>query len=126
NDLVLTGTAAINGTGNAVENHITGNSAANVLDGGLLADTLTGGGGADSFNFSVAPGAADADLITDFASGTDKIHLDARVMGALGTGGGLAMGDVRFYAAPGATAGHDADDRVVYDTKSGNLWYDAD
>ena len=123
NDLVLTGTAAINGTGNAVENVITGNAAANVLDGGLLVDTLTGGGGADSFNFSVAPGAADADIITDFASGTDKIHLDARVMGALGASGNFSAGDARFWTG---TSAHDADDRVVYDSGTGNLWYDAD
>src|SRR5207248_4960823 len=74
----------------------------------------------------VAPGAANADAITDFASGTDKIHLDALVMNALGTGGTFASGDVRFYAAAGATGGHDADDRIVYDTSTGNLWYDAD
>src|SRR5207237_1260016 len=82
-------------------------------------DTLTGGAGADSFNFTVAPGAANADAITDFASGTDKIHLDALVMNALGTGGTFASGDVRFYAASGASGGHDADDRVVYDTTGG-------
>jgi len=123
NNLVLTGTAAINGTGNGVENQITGNAAANVLDGGLLADTLTGGGGADSFNFSVAPGAADADLITDFTSGTDTIHLDARVMAALGTSGNFAAGDARFWTG---AAAHDADDRVVFDSSTGNLWYDAD
>src|SRR5207248_5294578 len=73
-----------------------------------------------------APGAVNADVITDFASGTDKIYLDALVMSALGTGGTFASGEVRFYAAPGATGGHDADDRVVYDTTRGNLWYDAD
>jgi hypothetical protein len=31
-NLVLTGTAAINGTGNSLANRITGNSAANVLE----------------------------------------------------------------------------------------------
>ena len=42
-NLTLTGTAAINGTGNADNNIITGNGGANVLDGGAGADTLTGG-----------------------------------------------------------------------------------
>jgi Ca2+-binding RTX toxin-like protein len=47
-NLVLTGGAAINGTGNALDNAITGNAAANTLDGGDGNDTLTGGGGADT------------------------------------------------------------------------------
>jgi len=46
---VLTGTAAINGTGNALDNTLTGNSAANTLDGGPGADTMIGGRGADTY-----------------------------------------------------------------------------
>ena len=46
-NLTLTGTAAINGTGSSVANVITGNSGANVLDGGAGADILNGGIGAD-------------------------------------------------------------------------------
>ncbi|WP_256358687.1 calcium-binding protein [Pseudomonas sp. PDM27] len=47
--LNLTGTAAINATGNDLNNTLVGNSAANVLDGGLGADTLTGGLGNDTY-----------------------------------------------------------------------------
>lgn len=47
-DLVLMGSAAINGTGNEISNILTGNSAANILDGGGLNDTLDGGAGADT------------------------------------------------------------------------------
>src|SRR5205823_2999747 len=54
------------------------------------------------------------------------IQLDASVMGALGPSGTFSPNDSRFYAAAGASSGHDSDDRVVYDTSSGNLWYDAD
>ncbi|NOT73002.1 MAG: hypothetical protein HOP09_17525, partial [Hyphomicrobium sp.] len=46
-NLTLTGTLAINGTGNAFNNVLTGNAAANVLTGGAGADTMTGGGGND-------------------------------------------------------------------------------
>ena len=46
--LTLTGTAAINGTGNANANMITGNSAANALSGGAGNDTLIGGAGTDT------------------------------------------------------------------------------
>jgi Ca2+-binding RTX toxin-like protein len=48
-NLTLTGTAAINGTGNTQNNVLTGNSAANVLDGGAGNDTLTGGTGNDTY-----------------------------------------------------------------------------
>ncbi|WP_172891209.1 beta strand repeat-containing protein, partial [Dolichospermum compactum] len=47
-NLTLTGTTAINGTGNAGNNVITGNSANNTLDGGAGNDTLTGGTGKDT------------------------------------------------------------------------------
>lgn len=46
-ELTLSGTSAINGTGNALGNVLTGNAAANVLKGLDGADTLDGGGGAD-------------------------------------------------------------------------------
>ena len=55
-NLTLTGTTAINGTGNASPNTITGNSAANRLEGGLGADTLAGGAGADTYVFAVGYG----------------------------------------------------------------------
>ena len=46
-NLTLTGAAAINGTGNTVNNTIVGNGAANTLGGGSGNDTLSGGGGND-------------------------------------------------------------------------------
>ncbi|HJV81887.1 calcium-binding protein [Noviherbaspirillum sp.] len=46
-NLILTGTSAISGTGNALDNVLTGNSAANTLTGGAGNDTLNGGSGAD-------------------------------------------------------------------------------
>jgi len=45
--LILTGTSALNGTGNALDNILTGNSAANVLMGEAGNDSLNGGAGAD-------------------------------------------------------------------------------
>ncbi len=47
-NLILTGTAAVNGTGNDLANSITGNTAINSLSGGAGNDTLNGGAGADS------------------------------------------------------------------------------
>jgi len=47
-NLTLSGIAAINGTGNDLNNMLTGNVADNILDGGLGNDTLTGGAGNDA------------------------------------------------------------------------------
>jgi len=47
-NLTLTGTGNINGTGNALANILTGNTGANKLDGGLGDDTITGHGGNDT------------------------------------------------------------------------------
>ncbi|MGE0646190.1 MAG: hypothetical protein AB7P24_21270 [Nitrospira sp.] len=48
--LTLTGSSAINGTGNGNHNTITGNNAANTLSGSAGNDTLRGLGGNDSIN----------------------------------------------------------------------------
>jgi Ca2+-binding RTX toxin-like protein len=47
-NLTLTGTAKIDGTGNTLANTLTGNAADNVLDGGAGNDRLNGGGGNDT------------------------------------------------------------------------------
>jgi Ca2+-binding RTX toxin-like protein len=47
-NLTLTGTSTLNGTGNSLDNVITGNSAANALAGGDGADTLNAGAGNDT------------------------------------------------------------------------------
>jgi trimeric autotransporter adhesin len=49
-NLTLTGTAAINGTGNGLDNLIVGNAGANALAGGEGNDTLNGGAGNDSLD----------------------------------------------------------------------------
>jgi Ca2+-binding RTX toxin-like protein len=54
--LTLTGTAAINGTGNSLSNVLTGNSAANVLAGGAGNDTLAGGLGNDTYRINRGEG----------------------------------------------------------------------
>ena len=46
-NLILTGSGVINGTGNGLNNVITGNGSANLIDGGNGSDTLNGGSGND-------------------------------------------------------------------------------
>ncbi|UZE84138.1 M10 family metallopeptidase [Pseudomonas viciae] len=48
-NLTLTGTAHLNGTGNALDNVLTGNAGNNVLNGGAGSDQLDGGAGNDTY-----------------------------------------------------------------------------
>jgi serralysin len=103
---------------------LAGEGGRDTLNGGSGDDTLTGGAGADKFIFNSALNAAtNVDTIGDFAPGVDRMQLDQTFFAGLPTGN-LAPG--RFHSVPGATAANDANDRIVYDSASGNLYYDAD
>ncbi len=69
-DLVLTGTQANAGTGNAGSNAISGNGGANLLEGLEGDDTLAGGGGNDTLD-----GGAGADHL-DGGAGDDRYLVD--------------------------------------------------
>ncbi len=110
--LTLTGTDAIDGTGNALDNRIAGNSAANVL---------TGGAGKDAFIFNTAWGNGNVDHITDFSVADDTMHIDNAWF--IGVGGNGSLSSKAFVF--GAVAA-DSSDRIIYDDATGALYFDAD
>ncbi len=125
-NLTLTGTLAINGTGNAQANSMTGNTGNNQLNGGAGSDilnggsgtnTLTGGTGTDIFRFTTT---GHTDTITDYSVTEDTIQLENSVFTALTTLGVLAADQFRV----GAKA-LDTNDFIVYNDVTGVLLYDA-
>jgi hypothetical protein len=91
------------------------------IGGGLGNDILTGGVGRDTFVFNTKPGKKNVDAIIDFKPADDTIQLSLSAFKKAGKIGGLKKG--AFYQG---TKSHDKDDRIIYDKKSGALFYDAD
>ncbi len=137
--LTLIGSSAVSGTGNASPNTIVGNGAANSLHGegrndrlsggagndqlhgGVGSDRLTGGTGQDGFHFDTALNARNnVDTIVDFSVADDTIHLDQAIFT------GLDLGTLAEGAFVNGTAAADSDDRIIYDSATGRIFYDAD
>ena len=104
--------------GNAGQDQIDGGKGNDKIFGGEDADSLKGSKGKDAFVFDTALDAVD--IIQDFKPKDDTIWLDDAVFTSLGTGKLTKNAFVKGSAAK------DANDRVGYDPKSGNVWYDAD
>jgi serralysin len=86
----------------------------------LGADTMNGGDGADAFVFSTALGGGNVDAIKSFNVADDTIRLDITIFTAIANG---AL-DANAFVIGAAAA--DADDRIIYDSATGALYYDAD
>ena len=132
------GLTAVNGAsiapqtliGNDFTQVIVGNAGISVLRGlgghdqlqGMAGhDTLTGGAGNDKFLFNTALNAAtNVDNITDMAAGVDIIRLDDAVLAGIG-----AVGVLNADAFHVGAAAADAQDRIVYNSATGQLFFDS-
>ena len=107
--------------GNSGNNIIDGVSGADVFNGRGGLDTIRGVGGGDTFVFDSAIGAGNLVTIVGFAGGVDHINLDNAIFTQLGFEGDLAAG-----AFVSGTAAQDANDRIIFNSVTGNVMYDAD
>ncbi|MBI2993492.1 MAG: hypothetical protein HYY48_04855 [Gammaproteobacteria bacterium] len=141
--LILTGTTAINGTGNTLNNALTGNSGNNFLNGGTGNDTLNGGAGNDTlvggpgldslngstgrdiFLFKSPLGASSVDTISGFSHADDTIRLDDDIFTAIGLAPNTVLTAAKYKENATGVA-TDSSDRIIYNTTNGNLFYDPD
>ncbi|WP_300116869.1 hypothetical protein [Sphingobium sp.] len=109
--------------GEGGDDRLTGSRYGDLLDGGAGSDMLRGGGGRDRFHFGDRLDAAtNVDTILDFQKGIDRIELDDSVFAGLD----LGKLDASAFVANAAGVATSADQRIIYDTDSGQLFYDAD
>jgi len=112
-----------------------GGAGADILAGGANDDTLAGGTGSDRldgglgndiFVFDTVINGTDIDSVVNFTAagiaGGDVLHLDDAVFTAL-SAGSLAAQAFESGTTGIATA---ASTRVIYNTSTGDLFYDAD
>ncbi len=140
-NLTVTGTTAIDATGNRTNNILTGNSAANRLNGMEGNDTINGGGGDDYLTGGngndLLTGGLDKDtfVLNQPGSGIDQINDfsvvdDTLVVSAADFGGGLTEGSfintAQLRIGAGATTATNADHRFIYNSTNGAFLFDMD
>ena len=133
-NLILTGSKALNGTGNDLDNVLIGTSGVNTLSGldgndvidGLGGnDTYIGGSGVDLFRLSVAPNAkSNVKTIADFTSNEDIIDINTKAFKWKGDYLGQLLEENFGSYADGIA--QTADERFIYNETNGQLFYDAD
>ena len=108
-------------TGNQADTSFIGNGQDNTFISGRGRDTIEGREGADTIVFTEKLGNKHVDTIVDFDSSEgDMIHLDDALFTTLAVG---ALDPAAFHLGAAAAS---ADDRIIYDQTTGQLFYDAD
>jgi Ca2+-binding RTX toxin-like protein len=121
---VLKGDDGVNGIpGFGGNDTIYGYGNNDAIMGGAGNDRLYGGTGADHFRFDTKLNAkTNVDKIMDFKPNEDIIELARSPFSKAGKAGAV-LKKAAFYAG---TKAHDKDDRIIYDKKTGSLYYDQD
>ncbi|WP_279351880.1 M10 family metallopeptidase C-terminal domain-containing protein [Erythrobacter litoralis] len=120
-DVILGGAGWDRLVGDSGSDTLEGGAGNDRLIGGSGNDTLSGGSGSDIFVMQYS-GDTNADRITDFEAGSDRIFLvRSGDFGGLRSFGVLSANEFHI-----GTEAADAEDRIIYDRGSGNLFYDAD
>ena len=122
---VIIGNAAANALlGMDGNDTIDGGAGNDAINGGNGNDTLTGGSGADVFIFNGKLSASkNVDVITDFNPADDVIYLENAIFKALKATGELAES---MFTSNTSGVALDSSDRVIYNSATGDLLYDAD
>ena len=108
-----------------------GQAGTDLIHGGDGNDVLYGMGGTDTFFFDTAPNAAtNVDELADFnatnnAQNGDSIQLSKAIFSGLTSAAGSGLGSGEFATA-GGSALVAAGVHVIYDSATGNLFYDSD
>ncbi|NJK57778.1 MAG: tandem-95 repeat protein [Pleurocapsa sp. SU_5_0] len=110
------GDVLLGGNGN---DYLVGKQGNDTLNGGAGNDRMSGGGGKDRFVFN-SPNEG-VDNIADFS-----VQDDTLVFSAAGFGGNLTAGMVSSQMLTVGTAASDNQHRFIYNTGSGDLFYDSD
>ena len=119
---LLSGMAALSLIGNESGNVVAGNNGNNIINGGDGNDQLFGFGGQDAFLFDTPLSAAfNVDDIFDFVVADDTIRLDQDIFSS-----SLGLGNISAGELVIGTAAQDANDRIIYDSTTGALFYDSD
>ncbi|MFO1171316.1 MAG: M10 family metallopeptidase C-terminal domain-containing protein [Hyphomicrobiaceae bacterium] len=108
--------------GGAGSDRLDGGSGNDRLEGGLGKDRLEGGSGRDTFYFGDKLGSENVDTILDFGARNDHIVLADEIFLGLPAGSLLASA---FKTLTGRAI-VDSDDRILYDARSGDLFFDQD
>ncbi len=114
--------------GTALADTIIGSDAANVISGGNGDDTLVGGKGADNLTggaginvFRYEATDEGNDLITDFASGTNKLSFSSLAFGNITS----ATLDSNFFIRADNVAQNGTTPQFIFNTASGSLIFDS-
>lgn len=113
--------------GGAGNDDLRGGGGADYLNGGTGKDTLRGDAGKDYFVFDTKLDAkTNVDKIVDFVVKDDTFQLDNLYFKKVGKGTVKKPGKLNSDMFTIGSKAQDAEDRIIYDSKKGYIYYDAD